>query len=379
MKNILLLIGAATVVFSPTASSQVSIPGPHQGWVISVKVAEELVGQGLPVMALDTADWPKHRSGKPPLTKAWRSLSTELMATHATGWRMAAMARSEAWLHANADAVDLAALDAAGADPAVARNFNLYARMQSWQGEGVKVGTSWWPLDAAARWQWQADAQLFRLRQLREAELSGNVRYLGAGAYDFDAQSQRSNTSITSPFLPPSGPLGLGASLSVALTGQPLPGWRVDLRADDLFSQLKWSNLATDANVLNSQVTSRAPDGNLDYGPLIKGKKSLLDVTNQMSVNWQARLAWSAFESNGSSEELTIRASRKAEICQTWLGWDSGPKPYERLRWRVEVEPVFHALQLGLNWRGWQVMLASDGQGMASQYRRIQAGWQTNL
>jgi hypothetical protein len=379
MKNSLRHLGTVMVMFSLPAASQVVTPVQQQGWIVGANVLEESVGQGLPVLALDRPDWPKNRTDQPPFTRAWRSVSAELMATHATGWRIAALARAEAWLHANADAVDLAALNASGSDPAVARNYNLYAQMQSWQGDGVKVGTPWWPLDAEGRWQWQADAQLMQLRQLREAELAGNLRYLGAGVYDFDARSQRSNTGITSPFLPSSGTSGLGSSLSVALTGQPVPGWRVELRADDLFSRLQWSNLATDANTLNSQVTSRAPDGSLDYGPLLKGQKSLMEVTDKMSVNWHARLAWSAFESSESSDALTIRTSRKAALNQTWLGWDSGPAPFEKVHWRLEVEPVFHAVQLGLDWRGWQVLLASDGQGMNSQYRRVQAGWQANF
>lgn len=159
------------------------------------------------------------------------------------------------------------------ADPEIARNYKLTASSQTWQGQGIRMGTPWLKLDEAKRWHWQADAQLLRLQRFRLIDLSGNVTYQGGNVYDFNLQSQRSNPGITGPFLPPSGSSGLGSSLSVALQGEPATGWRIQLRADDLLSRLQWSELATDTAVLNSQVTSRAPDGSLDYAPLVKGKK----------------------------------------------------------------------------------------------------------
>ena len=377
MANRLALITLTCAAFSPPSGAQASPASASAGWQISATVAEESVGQGLPVLALDRPDWPDHMSDQLANARAFRSMKIELSATHPTGWRMATLTRAEAWLHANANAVTLATLQAQRSDPATVRNFSLYARTQSWQGDGILVGTPWWKLDTSGAWQWQAEVTLLQLRQLNVAKLSGELHYRGGGLYDFDLHSRRSDTSITSPFLPASGASGLGASLSVALIGQPAPGWRVQLRANDLASQLQWSDLATDTSALNTNVTSRAPDGSLDYAPLIKGQKALVEVTSRMGVNWQAQVAWSAFENQRQSGAVTLRANRKTEINQFWLGWDSGDLTPKTPRWHIEFEPSWQALKLEMSWGGWQILIATDGKDLNSQYRQLRLGWQT--
>lgn len=379
MANRLTFIALTCTVFSSLAIAQASPAGAGAGWTASATWAEESAGQGLPVLALDRSDWADHLLGHPTIARAFRSMKAELNVTHPNGWRMAALARAETWLQANSEAVTLAALEAKGVNPSVASDFSPYASAQSWQGEGILVGTPWWNLDVAGAWRWQADATLLQLRHLSTAELAGKLQYRGNGLYDFDMHSQRSNTNITSPFLPASGDSGLGASLSLGLMGLPAPGWRLQLRADDLVSQLQWSDLATDTNALNSQVTSRAADGSLDYAPLIKGQKALVRVARRMSVNWQTQVAWSAFENRGQSGAVTLRAARKADISQLWLGWESGGGASTAPRWHVEVEPAWQAAKLELAWRGWQVLIATDGKGLATQYKQLKFGWQTDL
>lgn len=345
-------------------------------WAMGAVYAEESVGQGLPVLALDRSDWPSYRSGESIDSNAWRSIRAELNATHSTGWRMAALVRTEAWIGANADGVTAAALEATRTDPEVARSYTPEIQALGWLGAGIMLGTPWLKVDQAGRWQWQVGGELLQLRQLRTAELSGTVSYQGGGAYEFDLRSQRANTKISGPYLAKSGASGVGATLSLALQGQPAPGWHVQLRADDLASRLYWADLATDTNALNSQVTSRTPDGYLEYGPLLKGKKELLQTTRQIGVNWQARLAWAAFESLGHQGAATLRASRKAGINQVWVGWDSGNAGGAKPQWRLEVAPLMSAAKAELFWGGWQMAVASDGKGLSTQYRQLSLGWQ---
>lgn len=346
-------------------------------WKAGALYTEESVGDGLPVLALDRSDWPNHRSGPTINSHAWRSIRAELNATHANGWRVAALARTEAWLDSNADAVSLAAFEATHSDPAIARSYKPEARSQGWQGAGVMVGTPWFKLDGGGLWQIQGNAELLQLRKLRTAELAGSVAYQGGGTYDFDLRSQRANTSISGPYLGQSGESGLGASLSLALQGRPAPGWEIQLRADDLASRLTWSDLATDTNALNSQVTSRAPDGTLEYAPLLTGQKALRQTKRQIGVNWHARVAWSAFQDLGQLGTATLRTSRKADISQLWLGWDSGNAGRTQPHWRLEFEPSMSAARAEIFWGGWQISVATDGKGLDTQYRQLRLGWQT--
>jgi len=348
-------------------------------WQLDAIYAEESAGQGLPVLALDRSDWPSYRSSPPIDSRAWRSIRAELGATHGSGWRVGAVARSEIWLDANADAVSLAALDATRSDPDVARNYTPNARSQGWQGVGMMVGTPWFKLDDSGLWRLQGNAGLLQLRQLKTVQVDGSVVYQGGSTYEFDLRSQRANTDISGPFLGASGASGLGATLSLALLGQPAPGWNIQLRADDLASQLFWSDLATDTNALNSQVISRSPDGTLEYAPLLKGQKALVQTKRQIGVNWQGRVAWSAFEQQGQLGAATLRASRKAGINQLWLGWDSGDAGRTKPHWRLEFEPAMSAVKAELIWGGWQISVASDGKGLDTQYRQLSLGWQSDF
>jgi hypothetical protein len=348
-------------------------------WTVSATLSEESIGEGLPVLALDRADWPSFRSGHVDNPRAWRSIRAEVTAINPGGWRVGALVRAEAWLQASPDAVTLAALEATKSNPEINHSYDLNARGQSWQGRGIRLGTPWLQLDAARRWHWQADAQLLQLQQFRTIDVSGNAAYQGGDVYDFNVQTQRSNPGITGPFLPASGRSGLGSSLSLYLQGEPVAGWKLQLRADDLFSRLAWSDLATDTATLNSQVVSRAADGSLDYAPLIKGQKSLQRVTGRIGVHWQAKASWSAFESSGQPDALTLRTDRKAGLNQHWMGWDSGDIGRSKPRWRLEIEPLRRAVGAGLVWGGWHALLASDGKGTSSEFRSWNIGWGTEF
>lgn len=378
------VVAGVTLVFAiwPTYSQEITISATNRGavdWTLSTTFEDELIGQGVPVLALSRADWPNYQSSQPGTAKAWRSMQAEIAATNSVGWRLATIARAQAWLLASSDAVTLAALDANSADPANPGQFSVRVNSQNWQGEGLKIGSPWATLIQTGQWQWQLDTQFLRLRRLRTNALSGDLFYQGSGGYEFDFSGERSGNRITSPFLAASKSSGLGVSMSVALQGRPAPGWRISVRADDLMSRLQWSNLATEASTLNSQVTSRAPDGSLDYAPLIQGQNALKTVKRRIGAYWQTQIAWAPFEGAGQSSTATYRLARKAGINQNWLGWDSGDLDSKALRWTFEVEPNRSAMQLNLTWRGVHVLVASDGKGLSTEYRRLQFGWTTPL
>ena len=366
----------------PSFAQDASAPAPGATpphWTVSATLGEESIGQGLPVLALDRPDWPSYLSGQEAHPRAWRSIYAELSATHPSGWHLGALVRAEAWLQASPDVVTAAALDATDSKPETGRRYNLNASSQSWQGQGIKVGTPWLALDAARRWHWQADAQLMRLKRLRSIDLSGSLLYRASDLYDFNIQSQRSSPGITGPFLGASGRSGLGGSLSVALQGEPAPGWQLQLRADDLLSRLVWPDLATDAVTLNSEVISRAPDGSLNYAPLIKGQKSLQRVTARIGTHWQAKASWAAFASSGQPGAVTLRANRKAGLNQYWLGWDNSETARNKLHWRLEIEPIRRVASAGMAWGGWYALLATDGKGKGSEFKTVNLGWRTEF
>lgn len=358
------------------------VPGlaaPPAGWLLGATAMQESVGLNLPVLALGQPDWPRYLGANQSAGRAYQNQSVELNAQHHSGWRVAAFVRSQTWLDANADAVTIAAAQASNTNPPEQRSYQLAAQSQGWAGRGLRLGTPWWPVATSSQWQWQADVALLQLTQLRLAELGGQLDYTAANAYDFDLWSQRSNTGITGRFLPASGNAGSGASLSLAVQGQPLPGWQVALRADDLASTLQWNNLATDTNTLVSANTSRRTDGYLDYAPYLKGQKTLQPVTAHMATRWQLNVQRTLNTDASNSAALTLQMSRQAGINQTWLGWRSNPASGHVPSWSLALEPTWRAMKLEANWRGWQLLLASDGKGPDTQYRRIGLVWQSGF
>lgn len=331
------------------------------------------------MLALESDDWPRHLPTPITNGRAVRSLKAQLLATHPSGWRFAAVSRAQAWIEANADAIAVAAMEMQSTSPSVPRKFEINASSQSWSGDGILLGTPWWPISAAAQWQWQADLTLLNLTQLRLANASGTVHYRGAGAYGFDLRSQRSNTGITGRFLAVSGSAGSGASVSLALQGQPLPGWQVAFRADDLASTLQWNDLATDANTLVSANTTRTPDGYLEYAAYLKGRKTLQPITGHIAPRWQLTLQHALTADNSPGAALTWEMLRQAGINQTWLGWRSGPPTSNLPHLSLAVEPNWPALKIQATCHGWRLMLATDGKGADTHYRSLELGWQTGF
>lgn len=348
------------------------------GWAISLEAEDVALGQGLPVLALDQPNWPSLKANTGGTARALRSVRAELVATHGSGWQISALARSEARLEATEDAVAAAALDATQSDPSAPRSFYLAASSQSWQGQGIRVTTPWWTIGPAEQWRWQVDAQFLHLTQLRSDEIAGDIQYNGAGVYDFNLHSDRSSVGISSPFLRAPASSGLGAALSVAVDGEPTAGLHLNFRAYDWLSQLQWSDMATDASRLKSQVTTRAPDGSLDYAALLNGQLALTNMARKMSVHWSAHASWMV-DAARHTGAVTARMERKAGIDQFWLGWDNAALNPASPHWRVEIEPRRHAVSTGLVWGNWRVLLATDGKGADTEHRRWLINWSTRL
>ena len=161
--------------------------------------------------------------------------------------------------------------------------------------------------------------------------------------------------------------------------GEPVPGLQIALRADDLFSRLRWKNLATDANVLNSQVTSRAADGSLDYAALLRGRKTLATRNERIGAHWQAKMSWQLSSLGKYPGAMTLRADDQAGIRQYWLGWENSPANKASMRWVLELEPQLHALSAGWSWGNWRAALATDGKGKNTEYRRVSVSWGVGL
>lgn len=350
----------------------------HAMWQVSTWTDEQSVSDGLPVLALDRADWYLGLAGVSPTYRAQRQLQGGLEATHPTGWRMGVLARSFAHLQATEDAVALAALVAQKVDPEIGVVANVAARSKGWNGKGLSLGSPWIPLMQSSQWRWRADAQWLQLEKVRQNQLEGQIAYQ-AGAYDVHVNADRWGNQISGPFLSPSGRTGWGGSLSLALEGEPAPNWYVGIRANDIWSRLHWGSLTREISLINSQVTSRNPDGSLNYSALINGKQSLEVWQKNMGVRWQFDARRTIQGEQGELGALTWNSINWEGLNQHWLGWAS-PVGAQGTAWLVALEPRRYALSGGLKWRGLTVAMATDGKSKSqTQYRSWLLRWDVPL
>lgn len=347
-------------------------------WQMSAWADEQSVSDGLPVVALDRTDWFRGLGKTASLYSAQRQLQGGLDATHPTGWRVGALARSFAYVQATGGAVTLAAQMAQKIDPAVGVVSNVNAKSWGWSGTGLSVGTPWIPFVQSGQWRWRADAQWLRLSKIRENKLDGTISYQG-GTYDAYANATRWGNQITGPFLPLSGPTGWGGSLSLTLEGEPAPHWYLGIRANDILSRLHWASLARETSLINSQITSRHPDGSLNYAALVNGQQSLDVWKKSMDTQWQLDVRHTIRGEQGALGALTWRSTSWGGLDRHWLGWAS-PARGKGVKWLVAVEPWRHVLSGGLHWRGLSLGLATDGKSKShTQYRSWSLRWEIPL
>lgn len=372
------LFGMLQMSVGRAQASDAPADNAHARWQVSAWTDEQSVSDGLPVLALDRADWYRGLSGVAPPHRAQRQLQGGLEATHPTGWRLGVLARSFAYVQATEDAVALAALIAQKVDPAVGVVAHVAAMSWGWNGTGLSLGSPWIPLMQTGQWRWRADAQWLRLRKARQNQLEGQIAYQG-GAYDVHVNADRWGNQITGPFLSPSDPTGWGGSLSLALEGEPMPHWYLGIRAHDILSRLHWWSLARETSLINSQVTTRNPDGSLNYAALVNGQQSLEVWQKNMDVRWQLDVRRTIQGERGELGALTWRSTSWAGLDQHWLGWAS-PVGGRGVAWLVAVEPQRRVLSGGLHWRGLTLGLATDGKSTShTQYRSWSLRWDVPL
>jgi len=380
----LVLASCACQVQAQTAPAAYAAP---TGWVLDTHLSDHALSDRLPVLKLD-GDWTRSYTPSPQTAHAWRALRAELGATHASGWRVAAIARAEAQLRASGDTVDALALDQQNADPSAPRRFSIRADYLQWRGTGIRVDAPPLPLERLLGgrlkgWQLRANAQLLRLDLLRTGQASGEINFVGNGVYDFALQADRADANIDAPFLAESKGAGLGGSASLELSGPLAAGWLGRITLQDALSSLRWSGLRSEAQTLNSQVSTRAPDGTLEFAPLIVGQQSLRNVRERISPLLDLGLAWQKAP-GADGGDWTASASRKAGLNQVWLGWQSehwqdARHPLQPLAWQVQAEPARGALRLALQYRQLQIMLATDDLSANARLRQLGFVWRLSL
>ena len=347
---------------------------PPGAWATTASVVEHSLADGLPVLTLNQDDWPQRVARDTGMAKAMQRVEAKWLAHHPSGWRLGAVARSQAGVRATPATLELVKILDGKTLPAADSTFALSAQYAGWRGRGVELGVPWqntgWDT-----WQWTADAQWLQLTDLRSTRIGGLASYDAAkNNYDFDVSADRYSRRITGPYLGVADSMGTGLSLSLAVKGHIRPDLMLTVQGHDLVSRLHWNRMAQERMRLNTQVTNVRADGFLDYGPAVTGQQSLGTAMARIGARWDSQLQWQ----HTPAAALSARWVRVAEMNELWLGWDS-KWAGSTLDVHLGYETIRQAVQARLAWKGLYLSLGTDGRGAQSGYRQIALGWHLRL
>lgn len=331
----------------------------------------DALSNGLPVMDIE-GDWQEgyRRRGNGSTQRAYQAVSAEAgvllsvpWASAHGPWALGWVARTEALVRASGDAAEVVRFYQGRRDPPGAVDFEPRADVLLWRGQGVAVRTPWL---AAGVGQWQLGLQWLTLQRLRRVGADGDLSYDGAGGYEHQLSLRDDDSRTDAPFTAAPASRGGGYSLSVAWQWAPAPDWSLRIDARDVASQLWWKGVNTSQATLSSRISSRNPDGYLDYQPALQGAYARRTMRERIPGTVEADLAW---RSDAGTWRLNL--NRRWGLQQSWLGWESaGP-----LRFGVSVEPRFKALRLQLEQGGFAAGIQADRIDRAAHVASLWLGY----
>jgi hypothetical protein len=317
------------------------------------KVCDVTLSDGLPVRNLD-GDWRHGYNASESNPRAMRYAQVEM------GWRSAwgewsLVERKEAFLQMSADTASLLALYQQKAAPnASTLNRSAQASFLGWHGRGG----AW----RSNTWQWQNTQfrwglQGFRLLELRQYETTGTWGTDASGTYNYavhginNSSRQSVPSGVTALGQPSSN--GWGGSLSFDITHHLNEAHSLRLVAEDAYSQLRWSQLITQQESLNSSIKSRNGDGYVDYAPAVLGQYTSTNLLTKIPPAWRSEWRWKTYPWLETSASWVDRFGMQ----QRWIGVNYLVGSFN---WGMAVEPIRHAKQLSLMHTYWQLGLARD-------------------
>lgn len=260
-------------------------------------------------------------------------------------WRLGALARVDAHARASGEAAQVLYHYQSRTDPQSPSSYNVDTDVTYWRGQGLALhapSQTWGGLKLDMSWDHM------RLQRMRDVQTRGMVNYNADGSYTYQGTLRDDDAHFKAPFLSSADSHGVGDALSVALS------WSADrigkawaampdemsLRLDDVWSSLRWRGVNGNDAILNSNVSTRTPDGYIEYQAAIHGQYTSKTLTERIPMSSQLTFNWNL----PSGGQLTSRMKNRLDMWQGWLGWRSAGS----LSWRVECEPWAGAALLGL-------------------------------
>lgn len=267
-------------------------------------------------------------------------------------WSIGWEARQEASLDANREALEAVRLYKQRFDPAPNTRFNVGARFTAWSAQGLRVGHNFdGPTIAGYMPRLKISGAFYTRPRLRENEVSGSVLYTPAGAYSFNAAQTDADSRNQYPFMQYT-PNASGATLSLAMDLPLTKALSLHLKAEDLWSRIKWENLPVMQRTIGSDVTERDSNGYVNYRPTLSG------------MNSQVGRSFSIPRSTTASLSYRLDAWDVAMQIERWSGVTIPTLAVSRhFQWgelNASVETRFNTVGLGVAFGKFRLLVQSD-------------------
>lgn len=370
---------AAALAISSACAQTESAPG--SGWGVYALAKAEAWSNGVPILSLD-GDWSRGYDAHAGTQRAYAFARTEVGALipsgwsgFASSWRIGALGRVEASGTLSGEAAEVIYRYQSQTDPDQAATYNADSSILFWKGRGLTVHA---PTVRIGAFLLDMNWDHLKLSRMRTVQTQGQASYNSDGSYGYRMQARDDSWQTTERFMRPPEPEGVGDAMSLSLRWQnnvakpgqvegfsALPSW-MSLSIDDAWSLLQWQGINGNDAVLNSQVSSRTPEGYIEYQAAIQGKFTRRTLRERIPVGTQAQLGWRRPEGTWA-----LKVHNRLGLWQRWLSWQSEGA----VHWQVAAEPVHKAAQLGVEWRGLGASIMADRLDNGAHVQGGQLSW----
>lgn len=289
-------------------------------------------------------------------------------------WGLAWLARADGTARASGQAAQVLYHYQSRTDPDQPATYNADTDTLFWRGRGVSLHLPLVQAGPDAQWALDATWDHMRLQRLRSLHSRGQVAYNADQSYSYSGTLRDDDVAATTPFMAQAERSGVGDALSLKLDWrQPAeapPGGLMPrharIRVEDLWSRLRWDGINGNNAVLDSNVSQRTPEGYIEYRAAINGQYTRRRVSERIPTAVQLEAAWAA-----PVGEWTVRLRQRMGLRQHWLGWQGEGEN----RWRLAVEPIAGAWQVGGDYGALNITLMGSRLDRSAHQRALQLGW----
>lgn len=358
---------AAAVAFAATAalaagpSAAADAAPPAAQWSVAAQRIHH--NDAMTLAAMDADD---HRALAPRPGRNLAYIDDEVrIERRSGGWTLALLARDQATLVADGQALQLARLIETGQRPDHDMRWRTDATFRAFSGAGIEVRRAFAP---APSWTIEGSAQLLALGSWHERELRGAASYDARSAtFDFDVASDQLYNRLHFGYEQPHARTGTGLLLGI---GARWAGESTTARiALDDGGRLHWNGVPRQQLSLAASRQGVDPDGFVVYGPLLEGRNRQDGSTRAQP--WRAHAALDRSLDGGWRVGAGVDwLPDYGALPQLAAGTSLGDAEVG-LRWHVHES----RLTLSLDWHGVSLRLGADRLGSAAHSREAALAW----